>query len=122
MDDARLNESARAHRAGDLSALRPLVQTLTRPLIAMAYRYVGDWESARDLTQDTWLRVHRSIQRWNPSRPFRPWVVAIHRTTCLDHLRQAQRSARDDGFVEEIQDPGLDPFHAAARDLFIFSG
>ena len=79
MDDDRLDEWARAHRDGDGEALRRLVEALSRALLATAYRYVGDWENARDLTQETWLRVHRSLARWDESRPVRPWIFAIHR-------------------------------------------
>ena len=119
MDDARLNECARAHQAGELEALRPLVEALTRSLVAMGYRYVGNWESARDLTQETWLRVHRSIRQWDPSRPVRPWVFTIHRNLCLDHLRSCDGLVRDDLVLADMESPGADPFTALARSEFV---
>jgi RNA polymerase sigma-70 factor (ECF subfamily) len=57
--------------------------------MAMAYRYTGDWETARDLTQDTWIRVHERIHRYDAAKPFRSWLLAVHRNCCLDHLRRA---------------------------------
>lgn len=116
LDDAQLDAWARAHRDGDVEGFRLLVEALTRGLIALAYRYVGDWETARDLTQETWLRAHRSIQRWDPTRPVRPWLSAIHRNGCLDHLRRTTNtSAAEAGELDRIEDPRSDPFADAAR-------
>lgn len=111
MDDARLNEWAAAHRDGDDEALRLLVEALTRPLVAMAFRYVGDWESARDLTQDSWVRVHGSLERWDDSRPVRPRIFAIHRNLCLDRLRrQSQIEMLGEAALEQIEDRGSNPW------------
>ncbi|MFQ5600869.1 MAG: RNA polymerase sigma factor [Candidatus Krumholzibacteriia bacterium] len=89
MDEESLTGLAEAFQLGDLQSFRVLVEALTRPLIAMAYRYTGDWESARDLCQETWIKVHETIRRFDPGRPFSAWLFAIHRNGCLSHLRQA---------------------------------
>lgn len=80
--------AARA-REGDEAAFRALVEGLTRTLMATAFRYTGDWEWARDLTQDTWVRVYRKLDRWDPKRSFTVWLYALHRNRCLDHLRRS---------------------------------
>ncbi|MBT8402777.1 MAG: sigma-70 family RNA polymerase sigma factor [Gemmatimonadetes bacterium] len=87
MDERVVSEWALRFRGGDEESFTKLVEALTRPLIAMAYRYTGDWEWARDLTQETWVRVHRHICRYDPSRPFPAWLHALHRNGCLDHVR-----------------------------------
>jgi RNA polymerase sigma-70 factor (ECF subfamily) len=79
---------ATAVQGGDDRSFRLLVESLSRTLVAMAYRYTRDWEWARDLTQDTWIKVHRQIDRWDSSRSFSAWLHAIHRNGCLDHLRR----------------------------------
>lgn len=90
MDDHDLTNLAAAYQAGDRGAFQVLVDSLSRSLIAVAYRYTRDWETARDLTQDTWIKVHRSIDRFDPGRPFGAWLHVIHRNTCLSHLRRAR--------------------------------
>ena len=89
MDDRELNRLAAAFRQGDGESFRIMVESLTRPLIAMAYRYIRDWEWARDLTQETWVTVHERIGAYDPGRPFRPWLYAVHRNGCLSHRRRA---------------------------------
>lgn len=89
MSDMVIDRLAQAFRAGDVDSFRFLVESLSMTLIAMAYRYTKDWETARDLTQDTWIRVYERIDRFDPGRPFRNWLMTIHRNGCLNHLRSA---------------------------------
>ncbi|UCC47612.1 MAG: RNA polymerase sigma factor [Gemmatimonadota bacterium] len=89
MDDRELSALAAACQKGDERSFRILVDSLTRSLIAVAYRYTGDWEWARDLTQETWIKVHDGIGRFDPAHSFRAWLYAIHRNGCLSHLRRA---------------------------------
>jgi RNA polymerase sigma-70 factor (ECF subfamily) len=89
VDENDYGALAIAYQRGDRRSFERLVKSLTRPLIAMAYRYTGDWEWARDLTQETWLKVHRRIRDYDPARSFRAWLFTIHRNGCLDHLRRA---------------------------------
>jgi len=89
VDGSEFTALAAGCRRGDARSFESLVGSQSRALIAMAYRYTGDWETARDLTQDTWVRVHERIHRWNPARSFRAWLLTVHRNCCLDHLRRA---------------------------------
>jgi RNA polymerase sigma-70 factor (ECF subfamily) len=88
VDERQLNSLAEAARHGEELAFRRLVDQLTRTLMATAYRYTGDWEWARDLTQETWIRVYRHFHRYDPRKPFSNWLYTIHRNACRDHLRR----------------------------------
>lgn len=89
VDDRHVTAWATRFRDGDEGSFKKLVDTLTRTLIALAYRYTGDWEWARDLTQETWIRVHERIGSWDPGRSFVTWLHTVHRHVCLDHVRRA---------------------------------
>ncbi len=89
MNDGRFSALAAAFQRGDERSFEALVEALTRPLIAIAYRYARDWEWARDLTQETWIKVYQRIDGYNPRKPFRAWLFAVHRNVCLDHVRRA---------------------------------
>jgi RNA polymerase sigma-70 factor (ECF subfamily) len=108
------DQLARAFRGGDIQAFRKLVENLTRSLIALAYRYTIDWESARDLTQETWLTVYRQIHRYDTGKPFKAWLFAVHRNRCLSYLRRpvvTQEQSVDSSSLESLQcaDPTPDP-------------
>jgi RNA polymerase sigma-70 factor (ECF subfamily) len=89
VDEHDLTAWAIRFRDGDERSFRKLVDALTRALVAMAYRYTHDWEWSRDLTQETWIRVHELIGRYDPQRSFVSWLYAVHRNGCLDHTRRA---------------------------------
>lgn len=122
MDVAEMNRLARAFRDGDTESFKLLVESLTRQLIAFAYRYTGEWESARDLCQDTWLRVYENISGYDPARPFRAWVYAIHRNGCISHARSAERRLVErDGeamLEKEASAPGDGPERDIERTEF----
>jgi RNA polymerase sigma-70 factor (ECF subfamily) len=87
VNETRLESWAEACRDGDERSARALVETLTRPLIATAWRYVRDWDEARDLTQETWMKAFARLDGYEAGRSFRAWIFAIHRNVCLDYLR-----------------------------------
>jgi RNA polymerase sigma-70 factor (ECF subfamily) len=89
VDEHDLNKLTLAAKSGDEDSFRVLVETFSRPLMALAFRYAGDWDQARDLTQDTWVKVYQKLTLWDESRPFSTWLYAIHRNGCLDHTRKA---------------------------------
>ncbi len=91
MDHVTTDRLAAAFRAGRHDALGPLVQGLARTLLAQAYRFVRDWDLAADLVQDAWMRATSSIARYDPRRPFLPWLRTILRNCCLQTLARQQR-------------------------------
>jgi RNA polymerase sigma-70 factor (ECF subfamily) len=121
LEERELTALAAAFQRGDDGAFERLVEALSRPLIAVAYRYTGDWEWARDLTQETWVRVHERIRRYDPVRSFRAWVYTVHRNACLSHLRRAwvrhEMTASDDALGRAIE-PAVDPLADLERREF----
>ncbi len=89
MEEKQLTSLARAFGEGDMDSFKHIVDVMSRPLIAMAYRYTREWESARDLCQDTWLTVYEKISQYDPRRPFSNWLFTIHRNGCLSFIRRA---------------------------------
>ena len=121
MNEESLDRLAGALQNGDAGSFKNLVEILTRRLIAMAYRYTEDWESARDITQDTWLKVFENIDRYNPGKPFRNWLLVIHRNGCISHLRKRARridTALGDGPVLRTADTNPGPSELIERREF----
>src|SRR5262245_10957735 len=75
-------------------------------------------EDAEDLTQETFVRMFRALDRYDRSRSFAAWLFTIASRLCIDHLRRKKLSPvpisqRDPSTGEEyemdIADPGLGP-------------
>jgi RNA polymerase sigma-70 factor (ECF subfamily) len=122
VDERELTVLATAVQGGDETRFRTLVECLSRTLMAMAYRYTGDWEWARDLTQETWIRVHEHIGRYDPGRSFTAWLYAIHRNGCRDHCRrpwiQREQTLGDAVLHERASPAGDDPEKDLERTEF----
>ncbi|MBC8425926.1 RNA polymerase sigma factor [bacterium] len=106
---------------GDRVAFRGLVESEARLLLAVAYRYCGDWDTAADLCQETWLQVHARFDAYDPERPFRPWLRAVHRRICLQHLRRASVRRERPAPAEVLEtlvaaDPAPDPLARIMAD------
>src|SRR5574338_65610 len=86
--DARLVEEA---RGGDRDAFGDLVVRYERRLIRVIMRFVPDQELARDLAQETFLRVYERLDQFDPSRRFGPWLFRIGVNLALDYLRKRRR-------------------------------
>ncbi|MFO0587286.1 MAG: sigma-70 family RNA polymerase sigma factor [Polyangiaceae bacterium] len=74
-----------------------------------------------DVAQDAWIRVMRTLERYESSRPFEPWLMTItYRAACDHHRRADIRSERltDSGEVEPPTTPATEDFVIdAARTL-----
>lgn len=71
-------------------------------------------EDAGDAAQETLVKVLRSLDRYDPSRPFSTWVFGIARNTCIDeHRRRVKRRTMDES--REAADPTASPLLDAAR-------
>ena len=62
-----------------------------RGLFRYFCRAVGHAETARDLTQDVFVRVSRSVIPAAPEAALRGWLFQIARNLALDHHRRGQR-------------------------------
>jgi RNA polymerase sigma-70 factor, ECF subfamily len=64
---------------------------------SIALSYLGDREEARDLAQDIFVRVYRSLDSCRDADRFLPWLIRISRNAAVDQLRRrkARPPARD---------------------------
>jgi RNA polymerase sigma-70 factor (ECF subfamily) len=66
-------------------------------LYGFARRALGDGAAAEDALQETFVRAWRSADRYDPSRPLRPWLFAILRNVVVDEARsRGQRPVPQD--------------------------
>jgi RNA polymerase sigma-70 factor, ECF subfamily len=82
---------ARRVQRGHTADLAVLVERHHSPLLGFLYRLTGgDRALAEDLTQEAFLRALRSIQQYQPERPFKPWLYAIAVNVARDHFKRAE--------------------------------
>ena len=77
--------------AGDLEAFEALFREHHKVVYAWIVRIVRDHGIAEDLTVETFWRIYRARDRFDPAGNFRTWARRIATNAALDHLRTARR-------------------------------
>lgn len=118
----------RAQR-GDRAAFDALVRRYDQEVLRLTLRMVRSEEEARDLYQEVFLKVYRSLGQFRLEARFSTWLYRVVANVCFDHLRQ-QQTRRDVWttqtnrgeveYAETLADdrPGLNPERALeAREI-----
>lgn len=67
----------RRAQAGDDDAYTVLVRQHEEAVFRLAYVIVGDADDAADVAQEAFIRAYRHLDRFDASRPLRPWLLHI---------------------------------------------
>jgi RNA polymerase sigma-70 factor (ECF subfamily) len=78
-------------RGGDREAFRALVERHSRYLYGVAYRMTGNAEDARDVVQETWLKAHSQLGRFEARANVRTWLTRIAINCAIDYIRKTRR-------------------------------
>jgi RNA polymerase sigma-70 factor (ECF subfamily) len=103
--------------AGDEKAYRELVELYQPRIYSLSLRMLRRAEDAQDVTQETFVRMFRALDRYDPERPFAAWLFSIATRLSIDHLRRrkhqpfplTQRDRDDEEYTIDVEDPGLRP-------------
>ena len=98
-------------QVGDRLAFEELVRRYDREVLRLALNLVHRSEDARDIYQESFLRVYRNLHRFRFECSFYTWLYRIVTNVALDHLRR--RSSR-----REDQAPVSEEFDGTSRDFF----
>jgi len=114
VDEAAL---ARRARAGEGEAFGALVEVHGLAARRVARAILGPTDEADDAVQDAFLAAWKAIGRFDPARPFRPWLMRIVANAALDLLRRRRvRSAV--AIPEQVESGGVAPDRATDHALF----
>ncbi len=75
---------------GDTAAFGELVRRHQATVFNVAYRLLGRQTDAEDAAQEAFLRAYQALDRFDPERPFAPWIKRITVNVCLNWLESAQ--------------------------------
>ena len=91
--------------AGDENAFATLIDKYQRQVHALAFRKVGDFQTAEDITQETFLRVHQKLATLNDPAKFSGWLYAIVNHLCIAWYREnrLQTTSRQEIYISEIE-------------------
>jgi RNA polymerase sigma-70 factor (ECF subfamily) len=101
-DDLALVQRA---KDGDMEAFRSLVVRYQRKVYAVALGIVRDSDLAWDVSQDVFVRVHRSLDGFKGESSFFTWLFRIATHVSIDSVRKERVAQRDE--VDELRETDL---------------
>ncbi len=76
---------------GDEAAFQEIVQRYRSQIINFIYRMINDYDRAIDLSQETFLRIYTSANRYQATYSFSTYIYRIASNLAISELRQRKR-------------------------------
>lgn len=116
-----------AAKAGDLDAFEAIVRAYEARVYHFVLKLVRNPEDALDLSQEVFLRVHRSLSLFRGQSEFSTWVFAIANNLCIDFARKQKRRGRlklvsitdEEEQVRDLPDARYDPVETYERRALV---
>lgn len=83
-----LEEIVDGCRQGESSAQRRLYELYAKQMTALCMRYTSDYEAARDLMHDGFIKIFTQIDKFEGRGSFEGWMKRIFLNLSLDYLKK----------------------------------
>jgi len=93
-----------ACQKGDAESFGVLVERHQKKMLNIAYRMMGDYNEACDVTQEGFLAAYKSIKKFKAEAKFSTWLYRIVINYSKNRLKQLRSIGQREGF--SIDDPG----------------
>lgn len=101
-------------QSGDPKAFRALVDELQAPLLYYASKLTGNFETAKDIVQDAWIRASRDLGKLEAPGAIRAWLYRIVHGLAIDRVRRDfARERAEDVVIDRASDTAVDPGFSA---------
>ena len=89
---------------GNVESFNYLVLKYQSSLLRMAYRFLADWDDAKDATQEAFVKAYCSLKSFQQKRRFSTWLYRILINVCLDKLKSADHRKKTS--LNTLRKPG----------------
>ena len=110
MPDAAEVSLIRKCQEGREDAFRELMEKYQRRVYWIAYNMLSNYDTAREIAQEAFIRVFRNIARFDVKKNFYTWLYQIVVNLCIDRMRKLSHGKTVDlDAVGGMADPGKGP-------------
>lgn len=104
---------------GEEEAFGILVQKYQKAIHALAWRKIGDYHIAEEITQDTFLRVHKKLHTLKNHKQFDGWIYVITNRLCINWINRNKSLIQsiEDTPVEEIENSSYSHYELEKRKM-----
>jgi len=110
-------------RAGSQAAFDSLIRRHEHFVFRIAYSYVGDSDSALDISQNVFIKIHRNLDAFHGRSTFRTWLIRITQNESVSWLRSQKRhcdhleiNPQNEPTIQAVQEQSI-VHHERKKDL-----
>lgn len=105
---------------GDEQAFQTLMERYQTRVASIAYKVVGNYEDARDVAQEVFIKLYKGIQSFDPQKKFFTWLYRLTVNASIDFLRAKKRRSYEDSLEdkpEQYQNIPLPELNSVMYDM-----
>ena len=102
--------------SGDDAAFNALVQKHQKGIHALAWRKVGDFHIAEEITQDTFLQVYKNLAQLRNPKQFSGWMYVIANRLCLKWL---QKNIKNKSVMQSLEDTPVEEIEESSYTHYV---
>jgi RNA polymerase sigma-70 factor (ECF subfamily) len=92
--------------AGDSTAFEELIFRYDKDVLTIASRFTRNSEDAKDIYQETFVRVFKGLAKFRSKSEFSTWLFRIATNVCLTHSQKKKRRETVP-LIEEVDESGI---------------
>lgn len=102
MDKLTLNEIIEQSKRNDQKSFRKIVEVYQSMIYSLAFRIMCNEEEAKDIVQETFIRVWTNLSSYQQDKKFSTWIYAIATNLCLDKLKSSKQRFKSESLNENV--------------------
>lgn len=104
MDKLLLESLINSSLKSNSDAFREIVEGYQQMVYSLAFRILNNEQDAKDMVQETFIKVWLNLEKYNSNRNFTNWLYTITTNLCLDKLRSLKYLSPNNDLEDTIID------------------
>lgn len=90
-DERDLKEIIKKAKKGDQQAFQELVEKFKAQVASIAYKMIGNYEDAKDISQIVFVKTYQNLNRFDTSKKLSTWLYRITINASIDFIRKHKK-------------------------------
>ena len=83
-------------------AFRRIVEDYQSMVYSLAFKILNNEQDAKDIVQETFIKVWLHLKKYNPDKKFTNWLYTITTNLCLDKLRSLKHLSSNENIENDM--------------------
>lgn len=104
--EEELLEIIKRAQGGNQEAFQEIVQRYKVQVAGIAYRMVGDYEDAKDISQMVFVKIYQNLHRFDTTKKLSTWLYRITINASIDFIRKFRKHKLEvlDNIIGELKE------------------